>query len=225
MKKVKQILSLIATAIIAFTLSVSCEDGNSNITVSKLEKCLGDVKTNSDFKNLSYEHTIEIAKCMLVHMNDYSEEYSSKSSTDKAKMQKEFRAAMFKSEYKDVLLALDYLVIENLANLEESNRKSFSLEEADDDFDEDEPVTKKSSGNNWDKVLEDYDAFADKLIQMVKSAKAGNKDYKAEWEAYRMENEQSLRESFLDVPDEMTPAQLQKYMDIRQKLLDAYMDL
>lgn len=106
-----------------------------------------------------------------------------------------------------------------------SNSSSSSSSYSDnDDDDDDEPVIKKSSGKNWDKVLADYESYTDKYIQLLKKANSGDMSAMTEYVSM-LEKAQSLQESLSDADDEMTPAQLQKFMKIQQKLINAASNL
>jgi hypothetical protein len=102
--------------------------------------------------------------------------------------------------------------------------EEFIILSDDDDDDDDEPVTKKSSGKNWDKVLADYESYTDKYIQLLKKANSGDMSAMTEYVSM-LERAQSLQESLSDAEDEMTPAQLQKFMKIQQKLINAASNL
>ncbi len=78
----------------------------------------------------------------------------------------------------------------------------------------------KSSSKNWDKVLADYESYTDKYIQLLKKANSGDMSAMTEYVSM-LEKAQALQESLEDADDEMTPAQLQKFMKIQQKLLNA----
>lgn len=93
-----------------------------------------------------------------------------------------------------------------------------------DDFDDNESLTKASNGKDWDKILTDYESYTDKYIQLLKKANSGDMSAMAEYVSI-LEKAQALEESLSDADDEMTSAQLKKFMKIQQKLIDAASDL
>lgn len=117
----------------------------------------------------------------------------------------------------------DENVEETVASSSSSSSSSSSYSDDDDDED-DKPITKKSSGKNWDKVLADYESYTDKYIQLLKKANSGDMSAMTEYVSM-LEKAQALQESLSDADDEMTPAQLQKFMKIQQKLINAASNL
>jgi len=163
MNNFKQIFSMLAIAIIAVTLTTSCGGGKVKTTISQLEKCLGDNKTNDDLNNLSKDQAVEIAKCMLGPMEDFKKEIDNMSSEDQEKFSKEFADAIEKSEYKEILIDLDYDQIKELANQTENSDISSS--------DDTNNNSAGESVSDCDQFIEDYDAFADSYIKMLKKYK------------------------------------------------------
>jgi len=72
--------------------------------------------------------------------------------------------------------------------------------------------------------LADYESYTDKYIQLLKKANSGDMSAMTEYVSM-LEKAQSLQESLSDADDEMTPAQLQKFMKIQQKLINAASNL
>ena len=101
--------------------------------------------------------------------------------------------------------------------------KSYSIEETEvEEINEDS--THSNLSNDWDSVLNDYEAFVDKYIALLKKANAGDMSALTEYVSY-MEKAQSLAEKLDDADDDITPAQLSRYMKISQKLASATADM
>jgi len=106
---------LIATV---FTLFItSCGGGKIKSNVSQMEKCLGSNKTTADLNKLSKNEASAIAKCMLEPMENLKNEGDKLSSDDQKKFENELRDALNKSEFKDILINLNYDKIKRLASL------------------------------------------------------------------------------------------------------------
>ena len=168
MNNFKQIFKVLALAIVAVTLATSCGGGKVKTTISQLEKCLGNNKTNADLNNLSKDQAVEIAKCMLGPMEDFKKEIDNMSPQDQEKFSKEFADAIEKSEYKEILIDLDYDQIKELANQTE-----------DSDISSGDDTTNTATGESvseCDQFIKDYDAFADSYIKMLKKYKNNPSD-------------------------------------------------
>lgn len=76
------------------------------------------------------------------------------------------------------------------------------------------------AGENWDKILDEYESYVDQYIKVYK--KAMNGDQKALDEYMKlMEKAQKLADKLEDAEDEMTEAQLERYYKITNKMLKA----
>lgn len=101
-----------------------------------------------------------------------------------------------------------------------------SSDDADDtsiisnDDEDDNKTTSKNSSKNWDKVLSDYESYTNQYIKLLKKANAGDISAMTEY-VNMLQKAQDIQESLSDANDEMTPAQLQRFMRIQEKLINA----
>lgn len=85
--------------------------------------------------------------------------------------------------------------------------------------------SKKSSGStNWDKLLDDYEAFVDKYIELYKKAMKGDNSAMTTYVEY-LEKAENLADRLDDADDDMTTAQLTRYMKITNKMSEAAIEL
>lgn len=82
----------------------------------------------------------------------------------------------------------------------------------------------KSSGKNWDKIITDYESYVNKSIELLKKANAGDMSAMSDY-ATMLEKAEDLQESLEDADDEMTTSQMQRFIKIQQKLINAVGDL
>src|SRR5690554_4714890 len=67
-RKMKTKVNVTAVVIMSAFLMTSCSENENQKTVKNLEKCLGTVKTIEDSNSVSQEEAIEMAQCMLPHL-------------------------------------------------------------------------------------------------------------------------------------------------------------
>ena len=83
-----------------------------------------------------------------------------------------------------------------------------------------EPVAAPASSTDWDKVLDSYEQYVNKYIAVYKKVQAGDMSAYAQM-ASLMEKYQKLAEQLENAQDEMTSAQVARYLKITQKLASA----
>ena len=86
------------------------------------------------------------------------------------------------------------------------------------------PKSKASSNLDCDRVLADYEASTDKYIKLLKKYNEGDMSVKTDYLAM-MEKTVTLQESLVEVEDDMTVAQLQKYIKTSQKMINSASEL
>lgn len=79
------------------------------------------------------------------------------------------------------------------------------------------------SSSHWDSVLNDYEIMVDKYIALLKKANAGDMDALTEYVSY-MEKAQDLANKLDEADDDMTSAQMKRYMKISEKMASAVID-
>ena len=78
----------------------------------------------------------------------------------------------------------------------------------------------KSSSKNWNKVLDEYEKFVDQYIKTYKKAMNGDLSAMGEY-ANLLEKAEELEDDLADAEDELTTAQMNRYMKITEKLSNA----
>jgi len=89
--------------------------------------------------------------------------------------------------------------------------------EWDDDDEEDENT---SNNEDWDKLLDDYEDYVTKLIQLQKKANDGDISALTDM-ASLMEKAEKLEDSLSDAEDDLSPAQIQRLLKINQKIMES----
>ena len=78
----------------------------------------------------------------------------------------------------------------------------------------------KKSSKNWNKVLDEYEKFVDQYIKTYKKAMNGDMSAMGEY-ARLLEKAEDLEDDLADAEDELTTAQMNRYMKITEKLSNA----
>ena len=78
----------------------------------------------------------------------------------------------------------------------------------------------KSSSKNWNKVLDEYEKFVDQYIKTYKKAMNGDLSAMGEY-ARLLEKAEALEDDLANAEDELTTAQMNRYMKITEKLSNA----
>lgn len=170
MKKVS--ILLIATV---FTLFItSCGGGKIKSNVSQMEKCLGSNKTTADLNKLSKNEASAIAKCMLEPMENLKNEGDKLSSDDQKKFENELRDALNKSEFKDILINLNYDKIKRLASLVPENSSSSSSNS--NSTSSSPSASSDANASDCDKFIANYEEFVTSYVEVLKKYKANPTD-------------------------------------------------
>ncbi len=188
----------VVTAVMCLT---SC--GKSNV-VKELENCLGDIKTNEEVRKLSKDEAIEIARCMLPHMEKIKEEMRKLDREQIKKKEKEFEEQVKASDYHEVLKTLSYRKVKWL--VEQGDKKK---------------TASSSNSEDWDELLDNYEKYIDKYIKFFKKAKDDDMSAMTEYadlleKAKRLEK--SLKKAKED--DALTNSQMHRMLKIQNKLLE-----
>gem|GEM_PF-3843139 len=100
----------------------------------------------------------------------------------------------------------------------------YSSDSGDDEAGEiDEAALFSDSSDDWDSVLNDYEAFVDKYIALLKKANSGDMSALNEYVSY-MQKAQGLAEKLSGASGNMTSAQMNRYLSITQKMSSAAVD-
>ena len=84
--------------------------------------------------------------------------------------------------------------------------------------------SEQKSSNSWDSVLDEYERFVDKYISLLKKAQNGDISALTEYMSY-LERAEALSEKLSNAGDDMTTAQMNRYMKILQKMTNAASNL
>ena len=79
------------------------------------------------------------------------------------------------------------------------------------------------AGDDWDKVLNEYEKYVDQYIKTYKKAMKGDMTAMSEY-VKLAEKAQKLAEQLEDAEDDMSAAQLKRYAKITEKMTKALMD-
>ena len=143
-------------------------------------------------------------------------------SDDQKQFEKEMNEAIEKSPYKEVLKSLDYDKVKELAQGDvDAENTSGDSDKSNSSTSSDESSSKVSDGN-FDKALDDYDAYVDEYIKFLKKAKDGDASAMSEYPAM-LQKAQNMEQSLTDAQtnNNLSADQLQRMLKIQGKLLGA----
>lgn len=108
--------------------------------------------------------------------------------------------------------------------------KAVSFEIIDNAFFVDEPVSESSTESNdtssgsedWDKALDDYEAYVDSYIKLLKKAQAGDMSAMTEYPTC-LEKAEAFGKKFDNAKGSMSTKQIKRYTDITMKITTAAM--
>jgi hypothetical protein len=117
---------------------------------------------------------------------------------------------------------------EELSKLEkktddDETKESSDSDSADDstnDSADDSADKPTDNSSNWDKVLGDYDKFADQYIKLFKKAQAGDMSALSEYSSV-LEKAEKLSSQLENAGSDLTSAQLAKFTKIQTKIANA----
>lgn len=98
-------------------------------------------------------------------------------------------------------------------------------EESDNDGAEEEGVTEETSAstsNNWDKILDEYEQYCDKVASLSKKAMSGDVSALTEYSSL-VEKAESLSNKLENAEADLTPAQVQRLNKISAKFAQSMM--
>ena len=94
----------------------------------------------------------------------------------------------------------------------------------DEQFSDEEPVVdknkSKTSSNKWDALLDDYEKYVDKYIKVYKKAMNGDMSAMSEY-VDLLGKAESLSEELDNAQNDMTSAQMNRYLKITNKMSEA----
>ena len=100
---------------------------------------------------------------------------------------------------------------------EASNSYVNDEEDSDDADDSDDTTSSTAKNAEWDSALDEYEKYVDQYIELYKKAMAGDISALASYDNL-LESAENFADKLEDAEDEMTVEQLNRYMDITQKL-------
>lgn len=208
MNAIKSNLKLLAIVIASAFLTVSCGETENRKTVKNLEKCFGNIKTIKDAEVLSQEEAIEIAQCMLPHLQSVKDKVDKMSREEAGIFLDQLEVETNKSEYSEIIKELDYRKVKQLAALGRENNSS-------------KPV---SSNRDWDKILDDYENYIDEYLKFLKKANQGDMSAMLEYNEL-LEKAEDLDRQLTDADDQLTNRQLSRFAKIQNKMTEAMLEM
>lgn len=103
---------------------------------------------------------------------------------------------------------------------EKSGDSSDNYSDDDDDDDDDDNMTSSKSSTNWDAVLNEYESYVNQYIALMKKAQNGDMSAMSDY-AKMLEKAERLSDKLDNAEDEMTSAQLSRYLKITNKMANA----
>ena len=91
-----------------------------------------------------------------------------------------------------------------------------------DDEKEEVKVTTSAASENWDEVLDEYEDFCNKTVQLAKKAQSGDMSVMTEY-ASLAEQAQELNEKLENAKDELSAAQVARLNKIASKMASSMM--
>ncbi|HPY81985.1 MAG TPA: hypothetical protein PLU45_01385 [Bacteroidales bacterium] len=112
------------------------------------------------------------------------------------------------------------------ADITSSASSSSSVSETDygNDDEKVEETVASSGSEDWDAVLKSYENYIDQYIKMMKKAKNGDASAMTEYAAM-MEKATDLAEKMESAGDDLSTAQMNKFMKLQTKLSNAAMEM
>lgn len=99
--------------------------------------------------------------------------------------------------------------------------KSFSINSKIKD---DVTISENNGNKNWEKILTDYESYTNQCIKLLKKANSGDVSAMTEYLEV-LQKAQDIQESFLEAEDDITTAQMERFIKIQKKLIDATSDM
>lgn len=83
-----------------------------------------------------------------------------------------------------------------------------------------EEESESSDGEDWDSLLDSYEEYVDMYISLLKKASSGDLSAVSEYTSY-MSKAQEVSQKMADATSKLSPAQLNRFNKINQKMLQA----
>lgn len=99
--------------------------------------------------------------------------------------------------------------------------KSFSINSKIKD---DVTISENNGDKNWEKILTDYESYTNQCIKLLKKANSGDVSAMTEYLEV-LQKAQDIQESFLEAEDDITTAQMERFIKIQKKLIDSTSDM
>lgn len=83
-----------------------------------------------------------------------------------------------------------------------------------------EEESESSDGEDWDSLLDSYEEYVDMYVSLLKKASSGDLSAVSEYTSY-MSKAQEVSQKMADATSKLSPAQLSRFNEINQKMLQA----
>lgn len=199
-------LNLTVMAVASAFVMISCGGNENQKTIKNLEKCLGTIKTIEDSNNISEEEAIDIANCMLPHLQAVKDKVDKMSREEAEKFLKELESETEKSDYKEIIKELNYRKVKKLANLKQND-------DSEDYHSED-----------WDKIIDDYEEYVDEYIEFIQNMNYEDSSSMSEY-ATLLEKAERLSSKLERAENDLSKSQLSRMTKIQNKMNNAVLEM
>ena len=83
-----------------------------------------------------------------------------------------------------------------------------------------EEESESSDGEDWDSLLDSYEEYVDMYVSLLKKASSGDLSAVSEYTSY-MSKAQEVSQKMANATSKLSPAQLSRFNEINQKMLQA----
>lgn len=193
-------------AVASAFVMISCGGNENQKTIKNLEKCLGTIKTIEDSSNISEEEAIDIANCMLPHLQAVKDKVDKMNREEAEKFLKELESETEKSDYKEIIKELNYRKVKKLANLKQND-------DSEDYHSED-----------WDKIIDDYEEYVDEYIEFIQNMNYEDSSSMSEYTTL-LEKAERLSSKLERAENDLSKSQLSRMTKIQNKMNNAVLEM
>lgn len=125
-------------------------------------------------------------------------------------------------KFRYATLILNYKYEDNVSSYNSNDKTEYK--DNDNDIKDIDLELDRTSENNFDELLSEFESYVDQYIKVLKKAKSGDLSAITEYPSL-FEKAQSLQSSLTNSKDDMSPSQVKKLLKIQKKLIEAAQNL